>query len=90
MSTDERPAWVPGRGKTTNRCQNCDSHVHPRTILVYGTNGGVLHHCHNCEGIFYRDLRHGAGCDPEYDPETDRERNLTSDNHPIYLEVDDE
>lgn len=64
-------------------CRNCGTHVDKGTIRVFGVDG-VLYHCTNCESpeIYWRDMRQGAGKDPDYDPLTDRGR--SSDNHPIF------
>ncbi|SDL10173.1 DUF7563 family protein [Natronorubrum texcoconense] len=87
MSTD-RPQWTPTAGTTTNACQNCGSHVTPQYVRGYGTNDGRLCHCPNCDGIAVRDMRHGAGRKPDYDPAVDRIQ--TSDQHPIFPQRGDD
>jgi len=62
-------------------CRNCGTHVTNRTIGVFGVDG-VLYHCTSCPDICARDMRQGAGKDPDYDPLVDR--GDTSENHPIF------
>lgn len=64
-------------------CRNCGTHVDKGTIRVFGVDG-VLYHCMSCESppICARDMRQGAGKDPDYDPLEDRGQ--TSENHDIF------
>lgn len=81
MSADERPAWNPQPiDETHHHCLGCGEHVHPDTPRVYGDNDDDLFACVSCSTP--RDLRQGAGKDPDYDPLVDR--GDTSENHPIF------
>ncbi|WP_226043327.1 hypothetical protein [Natrinema sp. DC36] len=66
---------------THRTCRNCGTHVTKQTIRVFGVEG-VLYHCPSCPSICARDLRQGAGKDPDYDPVEDR--GDTSEHHPIF------
>ena len=63
-------------------CRNCGTHVTKRTIRGFSDNDDILWHCPSCPDICFRDMRQGAGKDPDYDPLTDR--GDTSENHPIF------
>jgi hypothetical protein len=49
---------------------------------VFGDNHDRLFHCPSCAGISLRDLKYGAGTDPEYDPAEDRGR--SAEQLPIF------
>lgn len=81
MSTDDRPSWNPTpTDGTHSHCLGCGEHVQPGTIRIYGTNDGRLFACIQCSTP--RDLRQGAGMNPDYDPAEDRGE--TSDKLPVF------
>ena len=65
-----------------NECLGCGAHVTPQTVRGYGDNDGNLYACNQCSTP--RDLRQGAGKDPDYNPERDRGRASVSGYHPIF------
>lgn len=85
--TDQPPVRFANAG-TNNECLGCGGHVQPGTIRVYGDNAGRLYACPSCSTP--RDLRQGAGKNPEYDPETHRGSSTMSGYHPLFGGPDDE
>lgn len=78
----DRARWTPYGVSSSNQCLGCGAHVTPSLVRGYGTNDGRLFACLECSTP--RDLRQGAGRDPDYDPETDRGRSTASGYHPIF------
>lgn len=83
MSRLNAPQWTPGQSASSGTvCQNCGTKLTRQFARVFGDNRDVAHHCGDCEEISYRDLKWGAGSNPDYDPETDR--GSSSENAPIF------
>lgn len=66
---------------TNNEYLGCSGHVQPGTVRIYGKNDGRLDACPACSTP--RNLRQGAGKDPDYDPAVDRGKSTASGYHPI-------
>ena len=79
--------WMP-TGKTDTQsphaCRNCGSQHTRQYVRVYGSNDNTLWHCHDCDEpeICGRDMKQGAGTDPDYDPAADRGE--TTDQFPLF------
>ncbi|WP_425603079.1 DUF7563 family protein [Halosolutus gelatinilyticus] len=86
MSAD-RPTWADMTLDDGHHCLSCGAHVHERTIAGYGDNDGNLFACPDCSTP--RDLRQGAGRDPDYDLEEDRGQSTASGYHPIFGDSDE-
>lgn len=84
MSADT-PEWAAALETDSHRqCRNCGSHIQTQTARVFGDENDDLWHCHNCENITQRDMKAGAGRDPDYDPRTDRLATGSSGRNPIF------
>lgn len=84
LRNPDRPQWTPTPHDDGPRCRNCESHVLEQTARVFGDNQDRLFHCPHCLSV--RDLKFGAGTDPDYDPAEDRGQ--TSDKHPIFPDTE--
>lgn len=76
------PRWRPG-GTPANRCRNCGKHVTDALVRGYSDNDDVLWHCPDCPDLCARDMRNGAGKNPDYDPARDRVQSTRSGHYPM-------
>ncbi|WP_276257166.1 DUF7563 family protein [Halomontanus rarus] len=83
MSRSNAPQWTPREpSPSPGVCQNCGTEHTLQFARVFGDSTDTLFHCEECDNISYRDLKQGAGSDPDYDPAVDR--GTASENTPIF------
>lgn len=79
--------WMPTVNTDTSSphaCRNCGAQHTLQYVRVYGDNRDTLCHCHDCSEpeICGRDMKQGAGSNPNYDPTIDRGK--TTEHYPLF------